>query len=185
MISEYKIIELSTGDNIPASLFDLYCEAFPPTERRDWTNAEDIGEFMRSHSHMRIKMIETPDGFAGFMIYWLLAPGIQYVEHLATLTNMRGKGLGAHLFESLKEVPDSGILLEVEPPVDELAHRRVGFYKRLGLTIHDKVTYIQPPYHPGLPSLELSIMTTPNITDADLERDLIRLLHERIYNHKK
>lgn len=181
MISEYKIIEILSDKDIPGALIDLYCEAFPEAERRKWTNTHDIAVFMGAHPDMHIKIITSAEKFAGFMIYWYITPDICYVEHLATQPDLRGCGLGARLIESLTKCSGMGIILEVEPPSDQLTRRRVGFYKRLGLIIHDNVEYIQPPYSSELPSLKLSLMTTPDISDKDLVNRLIGLLYEKIY----
>ncbi len=56
------------------------------------------------------------------------------------------------------------VLLEVEPPVDEITRRRVAFYQSHGLLLRDEVPYIQPPYSPGLPPVPMCIMTSPGMT---------------------
>jgi len=41
------------------------------------------------------------------------------------------------------------LLLEVEPPVDEMTRNRILFYEGLGLTLREDIDYVQPPYSPS------------------------------------
>ena len=62
---------------------------------------------------------------------------------------------------------DKNILLEIEPPVDEMTERRYSFYKRNGFFMNP-FYHIQAKYHLGDEDYELKIMTYPRLlTDEE------------------
>lgn len=175
------IKEITLKEPIPSQLLGLYTLAFPQEERRPWTSIDEMAAFMAAHPQMHLRIIENDLAFAGFMVYWHLSPLVQYVEHLATLPEMRGNGLGAKLIESLTSIPETHVILEVEPPVDELTRRRIGFYRRLGFTLHDTIPYVQPPYCAGQPSVHLCLMTAPDISENLITSEIVPELHTMVY----
>lgn len=52
------------------------------------------------------------------------------------------------------------LILEIEPPKDDISKRRKGFYERCGFT-ENFFTHIHPPYHKINEGHELTIMTCP------------------------
>ena len=108
---EYTIKEVQPGMEIPAEMLDLYKDAFPPEERRPWDTPEDVRLFI--------------------LVFWHLTDNVIYGEHLATLPHLRGNGLGAKFIADFERTdPGMELVLEVEPPVDELTLRRIVFYGR-------------------------------------------------------
>jgi GNAT superfamily N-acetyltransferase len=179
---EYTIKEVKPGMEIPAEMLDLYKDAFPPEERRPWDTPEDVRLFMDGHPRMHMKIMETDNRFVGFLIYWHLTDNVIYGEHLATLPHLRGNGLGAKFIADFERTdPDMELVLEVEPPVDELTLRRIGFYRRLGLVLHTDIRYIQPPYAPGQDSIELKLMSTPGLKGSKLSEHIVPTLRSTIY----
>ena len=83
----------------------------------------------------------------GLMLWWE-AETFLYVEHFCILPAARNRGCGgralAHLAEKGKTV-----ILEIDPPVDEISLRREAFYERCGYraNIHP---HVHPPYRAGL-----------------------------------
>lgn len=176
-----EITNYRKGDKLPEELLQLYIEAFPADERRPWQSTEELIVFADTHPEMKIRLITVDGKFAGLMIFWELDDSLRYIEHLATLPELRGQGLGKQLMDSLKD-EGASILLEVEPPVDELTRRRVNFYRRLGLELHEALPYLQPPYAEGLEPVALGLMTTPEVTDTILSDIYIPLLWKFVYD---
>ncbi len=62
----------------------------------------------------------------------------------------------------LRVSPEKGktVLLEIDPPVDEISLRRETFYERCGYraNIHP---HVHPPYRAGFPGHELVVMSRP------------------------
>lgn len=133
----------------------LYEAAFPPDERRpvrDWLR------LLRPGSRMQGLVLEADGCFAGFITLWDFGQ-FAYAEHFAVCPEQRGHGLGAIALGRVLEQPGRRpLVLEVEPPdTGPQAKRRIGFYRRCGLTLCSR-PYQQPPYAPGLSPLPLRLM---------------------------
>lgn len=139
-------------------LFDramaLYEAAFPAEERRD--PAEHRRVLKKADYHMDLLM--ENDDFLGIVLYWETADFV-HLEHFSTLPQLRGQGLGAGALKLLK-AKEKPVILEIEPPVDELTRRRYGFYQRNGflMNAHD---HVQVRYRPDDPDVPLKILTWP------------------------
>ena len=133
---------------------ELYESSFPPEERRDRSETERaLGKDEYKFS------VLTEDGkLLGIMLYWTVDELI-YLEHFAILPSLRNKGVGTKALELLKGL-GKPVILEIEPPVDELTTRRYGFYKRNGFVMTSHY-HIQAKYHLGDPDLELKILSYP------------------------
>lgn len=156
-----KLLHL-TDPNHPLfdTAFGLYTNAFPYLERRDVQ--EHCRILKKSDYHMDV--LADEDGFAGIVFYWETADFL-FLEHLATVPEKRGNGFGGAALELLK-AKEKPIILEIEPPVDELTRRRLGFYERNGLVLNP-YRHIQAKYHPGDENLELKILSWPRMLTQD------------------
>ena len=145
-----------SSDRFFNEAFALYESAFPREERRDGKEQNRV----LSKEDYHFDLIIDGDSFIGVMLYWEVGD-IIFLEHFATAENVRGKGFGAKALEKLKE-KGKIILLEIEPPVDEITNRRYGFYKRNGFIMND-FYLIQAKYHKGDKDLELKVLSYPRI----------------------
>ncbi len=140
--------------------FSLYEASFPREERRD--SAEQARVLAKEDYHVDFIM---DDGvFSGIMLYWETDSFI-YLEHFTTLPELRNRGLGANALSLLMQKGKT-VLLEIEPPVDDITKRRYGFYKRNGFLMNPH-HHIQAKYHLGDEDLELKILSYPNILTKD------------------
>ena len=70
------------------------------------------------------------------------------------------------------------IVLEVEPPYDEMKRRRIAFYERQGFCQND-YPYVQPPYREGETGVELILMSLPSpLSDCG---ECIKEMYEKVY----
>lgn len=152
----------------------LYTDAFPPEERRPWSDILNPASAMGPYA----EAIIVDGAFAGFVTTWDLGRWI-YVEHLAVDPSRRGGGTGSGLLRLLRDRSAKPIVLEVEPPAADnpMAERRIGFYARNGFSVLD-YDYIQPPYSPELSSLPLLLMSTDPADDA---AGIALALHKEVY----
>jgi hypothetical protein len=159
MASDYSLSfrDVRSSRNLPSQIKNLYFSSFPEDERREWKSIEDLTD---SRAQYHFTLINSRNKCAGFISWWNLRSGI-YVEHFAINPNMRSCGLGALALEKFCNVhAGKPIVLEVElPNANEMACRRIGFYKRCGFVAHPEVEYLQPPYRPGGNTVELLLMT--------------------------
>ena len=157
--------------------YELLAKSFPPTELRTFTEQEKLlkNKFYNLVEH------RVADKLQGVMCYWDFSDFI-FLEHLATAPEFRGRGLGKELVKQLL-AKEKLIVLEVEPPVDDLSLRRVAFYQRLGFEINDFL-YYQPPLRPENKEVELKLMTSGKKL-SDKEFALIqKSLHKRVYQQQ-
>ena len=75
-------------------------------------------------------------------MYWE-ANNFFYIEHFCILPEMRNKCYGQRALTLLK---GKKLILEIDPPNDEISIRRKGFYERCGLR-QNPYLHIHPPYH--------------------------------------
>ena len=154
----------------------LMKDAFPAEERRPLAEQRDYTDH---HPLFRPHVILENGKFAGLLNFWNLE-GFIYAEHLATLPALRGGGLGRRIMEEFIRQAQGPIVLEVEPPTDELKQRRIGFYQRCGFTLWER-PYIQPPYSDQLPSIPLRLMAHGHIEEnQDFDR-ICRAIYTSVY----
>ncbi len=140
--------------------FALYQASFPPEERRD--DAEQQRVLKKDAYHFDFIMLG--DTFVGVMLYWETEDFI-FLEHFTTLPALRGNGYGKRALDLLK-AKNKLILLEIEPPADEITQRRYNFYKRNGFVMNPH-HHIQAKYHLGDEDLELKVLTYPRVMEKD------------------
>lgn len=116
----------------------------------------------------------------GFAAVWELEDWL-FLEHLAVDPECRNKGIGGQL---LGFFTGKRCCLEVEPPVTELTHRRVGFYERNGFFLND-YPYVQPSLGEGRSPVPLSIMTSGSAISPEEFAKLKSLLYTRVYGGKE
>ncbi len=134
-----------TNPDLREAVWELYEDSFPEHERRSRT-AQSMA-FGNSGSHGRIAIGDEGELLA-LLFYWIEGD-ILYVEFLAVNPQMRGRNLGSRIVERLLELyPDKLVILEIEPPEDEMTVRRLNFYRRLGFQPND-YEYTHPSYHTG------------------------------------
>lgn len=134
--------------------YDLYVSSFPEIERRDRKEHNRI--MAKQNYHFDI-IVEGTELF-GIMLYWETESFI-FLEHFATLPEVRNRGVGAKALDLLKGKGKT-IILEIEDPVDELTKRRYNFYARNGFIMTEHF-HIQAKYHLGCDDLMLKIMSYP------------------------
>ena len=138
--------------------FSLYESAFPAPERRD---APELQRVMQRPDYHPALILENGQ-LVGILFYWETEDFV-FLEHFATLPQLRGHGLGAKALELLKQKAKP-VLLEIEPPEDALTRRRYGFYRRNGF-VKNPHRHIQPKYRLDDRPLELNILSYPAPVD--------------------
>ena len=134
--------------------FALYEISFPIYERR--TRAAQAARLNHPEYHFDLLM-------EGERCVWLVrdaeAEGLRSVAHSATCPLLRGQGVGAR---ALAQLNSEGIpvVLEIDPPRDEVSIRRQHFYERCGFFANTYL-HVHPPYRAGYEGHPLVVMTCP------------------------
>lgn len=169
-------------------------EALRPSDP-DWTRAQTLYENSfpyneRRSSEAHLSAIDDPlfhaaairagDAFAGLLYYWD-APGFTYVEHLAVDPTLRGTGVGSRALEAFCRRARR-VILEIDPPVDEISIRRLHFYERLGF-VGNTCTYIHPSFSRPFQPHRLVLMSYPTSISDEECRTLERFVRVRVLRY--
>ena len=157
-----KLQRISTADGFLYEYMEqLITAAFPPEEYRP---LEELRLYTDSKPHFYNNIIFHHDTPVGFITYWDFGK-FYYIEHFAVDPAQRNGGHGKN----------------VEMPEEEMAQRRINFYKRQGFALWEK-PYLQPPYRPGDDYLPMLLMAHGNL---ECERDFETVknsIYREVYN---
>ncbi len=144
----------SANDDMFLKAMDLYWSSFPLKEQREYQSQCSIMD----EADYRFELIYEGEEFVGILLCWE-AEMFSYVEHFCILREKRGQGLGACALELLKD-EGKPIILEIDPPVNEISRRRKLFYERNGFVANDW-EHVHPSYHVMFPGNPLVVMSFP------------------------
>ena len=177
-----KIEEISVKNIIIDNIHCLYESAFPRDERRDF---EDFMSLLAApESRFSVFAFFEDDVFAGFASCWRWEE-FCYLEHFAVEERMRNGGRGARYLSELVRRMSLPMIIEVEPPEDDLSRRRIGFYERNGFRLAEGIDYVQPPYSPDRNSMRLMLMTHGDICLRGADDDRILRIKADVYGVDK
>jgi len=169
----------TVGDNLEKlfdSVYEIMTQSFPIDEIRSYEGQKAL--LVRSDYFLKTYVQNRQ--LLGFCAYYVF-DNFLYIEHLACTPLSRGLGIGSKLVqEVLVEAGDRRLILEVEPPVDELTKRRIGFYERLGFTLNPYEHY-QAPLNPTTGVVELKIMSSLGALSQDEQKAYRRILNTKVY----
>ena len=158
---------------------EIYRRSFPYKEQR---SEEDHIRALADPA-FRAEGIWRGDEFVGILYYWHTDEW-DYVEHLAICASLRGQNLGSEVFGTFCR--DRRVILEIDPPVDEISIRRLHFYRRLGF-VENPHEYIHPSYRQPFEPHRLVLLSRPTpLTDDEARRfaDFIRETVLRYTEHE-
>lgn len=168
-----KFQRITTADTALYNYMEqLMTASFPPKEYR---SLEELRNYTDTKTHFYCNIILHDDTPVGFITYWDFGQFF-YVEHFAIDSSQRNGGHGKNVLSHLCQQINKPIILEVEAPEEEMAIRRINFYKRHGFALWEK-PYMQPPYKAGDNFLPMLLMAYGGL---ECEKDF-ECVKERIY----
>jgi len=171
-----KYIRLqSINDGLFIEAWKLYELSFPADERRLLTLQKEL--FKLSNYHFEIVLQQK--NFIGFILWWDF-DDFRFIEHIATTASIRGKGLGAKIITRFQQENTKAIILEVDLPKDDLSHRRIHFYERLGFKLNHH-PYQQPALNPYSKPVSLKLMSYPQTLTLVALSQFISKCHPVVY----
>ena len=161
-------------------VFQIMELSFPEDEHRTYEEQKEL--LNNSLYQIYILSDERGENIKAFVAVWEFDE-IVYVEHLAVNPEFRNGGLGAMILQELISRSEKQICLEVEPPKETMAIRRIGFYERNGFFLNE-YDYMQPAISKGRKPIPLLIMTSGRKISRE-EFDRIKtLLYTKVYGQK-
>lgn len=131
---------------------ELYKISFPAHEQRKKESQIEILSDPRYH----FDAVFDDGVFVGEILCWNIGEFL-YVEHFCVMPNMRNRHYGQRILAALQDKP---MILEIDPPVDEISIRRKGFYERCGF-VANPYAHIHPPYSEKNEGHSLVVMSSP------------------------
>ena len=144
-----------------AKFWEIYSTSFPLNERRTFEQQSAV----LKKAEYQVNIYLSENQVIGFIAQWTTKEFV-FIEHFAVSPEVRGIGFGSAILKPFIEKQAIPILLEIEPPVDDLSRKRLRFYESLGFVSNDHL-HFQPPYHPEDQPLRLMILTYPHQTDEE------------------
>jgi ribosomal protein S18 acetylase RimI-like enzyme len=169
----------SVSEPLFEKLYNLYIKAFPLNERRSWDGLEH--ELLYEKKFNPHALLQN-NQFVGFFNYWTFEHFI-YIEHFAILDHLRNQKIGSDVIEIFKKQTKLPIILEVEIPNNQLAIRRIDFYKRMGFSVISN-EYQQPPYEGEGVLIPMHIMCNDIEFGAQYFEMIKQTLYSKVYHWK-
>ena len=141
-----------------SEVWSIYCSSFPEYERRGEKSHMDAS----CNEHFITKIaVDHDNNLLAILFYWKIENNI-YIEHLAVNPESRGNNIGTRVMQTLIEQSvDCNIILEIEPPVDEMTIKRLTFYQRLKFQ-ENPYEYTHPSYAKEPFIHRLDLLSYPN-----------------------
>jgi len=155
----HRIVNAEDPYFIP--FWSIYNESFPLNERR--TSEQQTVVFNKPG--YRVDLYLSGFDVMGFIASWE-ATEFVFIEHFAVSSEFRGKGIGSSILSPFILSKTKPVILEIDPPVDELTRRRLRFYSALGFLIND-YPHIQPSYRSGELPLLLTLLSWPDLISEE------------------
>ena len=157
----------------------IYTTSFPLHEQRNW---EDIPAALAHNDfHYDAFLDSHNDAVIAILCYWM-TDAFVYLEHFAVNPEKRNGGVGKMILDFLKSKEKRPVILEIDPPEDEISRRRLGFYQRSGFIANKQFDYIHPPYDPSGEPYPLLVMSYPDKLNASLYREFEGYHHTTVIN---
>ncbi|MCC8035612.1 MAG: GNAT family N-acetyltransferase [Rikenellaceae bacterium] len=157
----------------------LYNESFPEYGRRRVSSHTMACEDPDFHTYISI----DNGNLLALLFYWTYGKTI-YIEHVAVDPQMRGKNIGSKLLTSFaRDNADSTIMLEIDPPVDEISKRRLAFYERIGFKNTGRI-FTHPSYSRNGQGHELLVLSFPDETDDAGYEAFMEFVSEKVLKYR-
>lgn len=160
-------------------IFKILEEAFPPSERR---TKSDQRKLMELEEYTVFGLKESGD-LIGIVAEWE-GPEYRFVEHFAVDEAYRGNGTGSKLLDDYNGLSGKPVVLEVEPPENDIQKKRIRFYRRNGYHLSG-YSYIQPTINADIKGVPLVLMTYPDRLTDEHFKSLKDWLFSTVYNKEK
>ena len=158
--------------------FQLIENSFPEDEYRPY----DEQKALLDNPAYEIYTYSNDDTPKAFIATWKFDSFV-YIDHFAVEPIYRGNGIGSEFLKEAVRILRKMVCLEVELPNNEVASRRIEFYKRNDFFLN-KYPYIQPPISTGRNPVPLFIMTSGRpVNDMEFQR-IKETLYSQVYKVK-
>lgn len=167
----------SPDDKGWAEALEIIRQSFPHKEQRD------VDDLVRALGDPAFAAdgIWSDGKLAGILFHWLYGEW-HYVEHLAVSPAMRGRHTGSEALGAFCR--GKRVILEIDPPEDEISVRRLHFYQRLGFKINP-YEYVHPSFRERPEPHRLVLLSYPESLTEEEARRFTDFVRERVMLYSK
>ena len=174
----------------------IQCIPFRTPADKGWEEAEALyraafpaKEIRSAKDHLRALQdpLYTAEGvwlkgrFAGLLYYWKFGDS-RYVEHLAVNPALRGRHIGSEVLAAFCR--GKRVILEIDPPEDPVAVRRLHFYERLGF-VSNPQRFLHPSFQKPFETHRLVLMSYPSPLQNNEARAFADFVRERVLRYSE
>lgn len=167
-------IDLNDFDKV----FEIMQESFPEDEYRTYNNQKKLLD-NKNYVIYAIKD-DLNNSIKAFITIYEFQDLI-FIEHFAVNREYRNQGLGGVILKELLSGTRKKVCLEVEIEKNEMAKRRIGFYKRNGFVLNE-FYYEQPPISDNHNFIPMHIMSYQNALSSSEFKAVKELLYDKVYS---
>lgn len=150
-------------DKLYSQAMKLYDISFPFHEQRE----PSLQAAIMNRADYRFNLIYDENDMVGILLCWETETFI-YVEHFCIKPEIRNKKYGQRALALLHQSGKT-VVLEIDPPIDEISLHRKGFYERAGYKAN-RFEHVHPPYHEQCDGHRLIVMSYPQaLTTAEYD----------------
>lgn len=163
----------SAGDPRYARAMELYAASFPLHEQR---SARSQAAILATEEY-RFNLLYDGEKFVGILLCWE-TEAFFYVEHFCIFPALRNQNYGRKALDLLAG-QGKPVILEIDPPEDEVSERRKGFYERCGYRVNP-YPHIHPPYRGAWQGHPLVVLSRPAPLTPEQYRGFDLYLHNQV-----
>lgn len=151
---------------VPSALYEQmeheWLAAFPVCERREVALQRSL--LIHDRQFEGYAVFDEGGQPVGGIFLWRIG-GFVYIEHLFIVPAEKGKGWGSRI---LQQLAHETVILEAEPPTDEISEKRIHFYRKNGFHVCAD-DYLQPPYREGDTPFRLLLLANRPWSELDFK----------------
>jgi GNAT superfamily N-acetyltransferase len=157
----------------------LYSDSFPEYERRGINS-----HLQATDDPAYFTEIALDNGnLTAILFYWRYNSSYIYLEHLAVRPEMRGQHIGSRLLgQFLRRNNESKIILEIDPPIDEISEKRLEFYNRAGFSMNN-YAYTHPSYSKNGKVHELKLLSAPGHISPEEFEEFTKFMNDKVLRY--
>lgn len=159
---------------------DIYRTSFPAHEQR---RVQDFPQAFQDPGFYYEVFLNGKGRVVAMLVTWRREEFV-YLEYFAVDASLRGQGAGQRILEELRDAFPYKVILEIDPPEDEISRRRLGFYQRHGFVPNPQFDYSHPPYTGDGEPFPLLLMTHKHLLDEKAYRSFVHFHHRHVVARK-
>lgn len=174
-----ELLKITPSDSrLWEQVWRLYNESFLQYERRRISSHSLASEDADFHTYIAV----DNGNLLALLFYWTFDNCI-YIEHLAVDPLRRGRNIGATLLTNFfSQYPARNIILEIDPPVDDISKRRLAFYEKLSFKNTGRI-FTHSSYTRNGTGHQLLVLSYPELlSDAQYGR-FMELVTEKVLKY--